>query len=394
MKNWLGSLHKFLFDMKFKLRSMSWQPTDERKRPAGPVIISGFFDEVLGIGRAGRLTVDAFRSAGFEVMQQDLRPLHNGLLTTPPLPFPQGRNATVWLIHANPPEAKIALFSLKVSDWQHLYRIGYWAWESDLAPDAWLNAAPWFHELWVPSVYVQDAFCRAFTTAGMAEYSAKLRVVPHPQPLSPSRPATQESTFRVLTIFDARSGFERKNPTGAIASWLQAFPRPVDGAILTVKSPRDSAFHPEYKALVSLAKGRPDIQFLAKDLSNLEQEALFDSHNSILSLHRGEGFGLPLAEAMARGHCAIATGYSGNLDFMTSENSVLIPWVKVSASNAFNGSRANWAEPDVAAAARALRTLANDPERRQILGNAARRTFQNLNAKQKEMFTNWIWVEY
>jgi glycosyltransferase involved in cell wall biosynthesis len=92
-----------------------------------------------------------------------------------------------------------------------------------------------------------------------------------------------------------------------------------------------------------------------------------------ISLHRSEGYGLTLAEAMALGKPVIATGYSGNMDFMNSENSILVPYDLVSVGDdAFPYSKdARWAQPDIEFAARAMRELSLDSEKRTQLGGLA-----------------------
>lgn len=367
MKSLLAAVHKRLFRLKFALRGRRWAAA-EGSRPAGKrVIVSGFFNEALGIGRAGALTLHALKEAGYEVASEDLRPFDRGLLTSAPASFSMAKGADIWLIHANAPEAEIALFSHDYDAWKHLYRIGYWAWESDLAPVSWISVARWFHEIWVPSRFVADALIRAGLPA------AKLRVVPHAVPVPPQvETRFERGCVRVLTLFDPRSGFDRKNPQGAIDTWLEAFFEPGDGAELIVKSLAGAENYPLFKALQDRAVGRSDIIFLAETLDDDAQARLLNSCDILLSLHRGEGYGLPLAEAMARGLPVIATGWSGNLDFMTDNNSILIPSHRVPASIMYNGPDAQWAEPDVKAAAKVLAGLIHDAARRHALGDQAR----------------------
>jgi glycosyltransferase involved in cell wall biosynthesis len=376
--NLLALIHKTLFALRHAWRSRRWRPAEQRVRPAGGIVVSGFFDEALGIGRAGRLTADALEAAGHAVAREDLRSFDRGLLTRPSSAFPIGRAAATWLIHANPPEARIALFTHDERVWRNMYRIGYWVWESDLAPESWAAMAQWFDEIWTPSQFSADALRAAFITHGRPEDADRLRVLPHPVALA--APASGGGdTVTALALFDPRSGFDRKNPAGAIIAWQTAFPAPAEGMRLIVKSLADAPRHPDYDALLALAGGRPDIVFRAETLDDAAQDALLDGCDILLSLHRAEGFGLPLAEAMARGLVVVATGATGNMQFMTAENSVPVASRPVSASSRYNGPAAKWAEPDITAAAQALRELAANPNLRRSLGDQARKDIATLS---------------
>ncbi len=338
--------------------------------------------EALGIGRAALLNAEALREEGFSVVTEDLRSLQRGLLTRPAGAMPEGDH-NCWLIHANPPEARMALFARQESQWRGLYRIGYWAWESDLAPASWLDCAAYFHELWVPSPFVAEAFARAFAQAGMAGQSAKLRVVPHPVAVPDLAARRSGGPVRVLTLFDPRSSFERKNPAGAISAWIQAFPESSDRAELVVKSLAGAEVYPEFARLKQLVGGRADIDFVCETLDAVAQQAFLQNGDVVLSLHRAEGFGLPLAEAMAAGLAVIATEGTGNGSFMSGETAILIPGRPVPASPLYNGPGARWLEPDIGAAADALRRLVADAELRQGLGQRARDQMKMLRRNWK-----------
>lgn len=375
MKSLLATLHRRLFRLRYAVHARSWTVAEARSRPDQPhFLISGFVSEAFGIGRAARLTVDGLASLGYRVTAHDLRPSQRGLLTRPPRPLPV--QPDIWLIHANPPEARMALV---VHDgWQDLYRIGYWAWESDLAPCDWLEVARWFHEIWVPSRFVRDAFARAFAQGGLDHEAQKLRVVSHPVAIPNLAPRPDPSRVRVLTQFDPNSGFDRKNPEGALRAWLMAFPDASDAAELIIKSHAGASGLAAWQGLKDLAEGRSDIVFIAETLSDADHSALLESCDILLSLHRAEGFGLPLAEAMAAGKAVIATEGTGNSDFMSVDNSILIPATPVPASIMYNGPKAAWQEPDITAAAQALRQLLADSNSPHTLGQRARADMQTL----------------
>lgn len=149
-------------------------------------------------------------------------------------------------------------------------------------------------------------------------------------------------------------------------------------ARLTLKC-RNLSLFPAYAAsLAAIIAGDPRITVLDHSLSETELAALVGSADILLAPHRSEGFGLHLAEAMAAGQCVAATGWSGNLEFMSETNSALIPYrlIPVADETGVYMARqgAVWADPDMEAGARILASLAADPALRRRLGEAARRS--------------------
>ena len=116
------------------------------------------------------------------------------------------------------------------------------------------------------------------------------------------------------------------------------------------------------ETLRAMADGRDDIVFFDGYIPGPERTALIAAADALVSLHRSEGYGLTMAEAMAVGTLAIGTGYSGNLSFMSDQNSVLVPYnlVNVPANTWPYPSSAQWAEPKVGVAASLMRRAATD----------------------------------
>jgi glycosyltransferase involved in cell wall biosynthesis len=117
-------------------------------------------------------------------------------------------------------------------------------------------------------------------------------------------------------------------------------------------------------------RGRPDIVLMDGYLDAIKNATLTALSDCYVSLHRSEGFGLTIAEAMALGKPAIATGYSGNLEFMTSENSYLCPSVRspVGSEREPYPADSYWSEPDVSAAANILRRVYDCREEARVRG--------------------------
>jgi glycosyltransferase involved in cell wall biosynthesis len=144
---------------------------------------------------------------------------------------------------------------------------------------------------------------------------------------------------------------------------------------LVIKSANGDSDAQNREKLRFSIKGRKDIFLVEEYLSRNQLNALVAECQSYISLHRSEGYGLTMAEAMALGKPVIATAYSGNLDFMNNENSILIPYSLVSVGpDAFPyPETSKWAEPDIDKAADAIRKLALDSDYRQNLGAAAKK---------------------
>lgn len=358
------------------LREPCWRRAVASHSP-GPLIVSGFLGEALGVGRAGDATASALEAAGFPVERQSLRPALRSFWRGGPKPAVSDRSGGVWLLHANAPETEVALMSYDPADWKGRYRIGYWAWETTLAPPDWARVAPWMDEIWVPSNFTAEAVGRAFARAGLAQEKAKLRVMPHPVRApsdvraDPERFGLKPGVRHALMMFDARSAFARKNPWGAIDAWVRAFPEARADARLIVKG-SNLATDPSAQAqLCKLARERTDIHLLQDKLSEADLWDLLASIDLLISLHRAEGFGLVPAEAMALGKPVVMTGWSGVTDFADDASAELIASRLVPARDPSGAYRhGQWAEPDLDAAATAIRDLIAHPDRARALGAA------------------------
>ncbi len=378
-----------------KWRSKAWalaRGTDGLR--SGDFVVSSFLNESLGIGRAGRLSAQAFADAGYFITQHDLRPAFRRFLTGgAELPGQGG----VWYIHANPSELLVALMAHAPQSWADRYRIGYWAWETPKAPALWVWAADYLHEIWVPSYYVRDALATAFAAEGRKDLTERVRVMPHPVPVPPVQGHSERSAFRddfgllsglveVLSLFDTKSSAVRKNPWGSIDAWIKAFPIPAETARLTLKVSDLSGDRATEHRLAAILRDREDIRLFADRLSDEDMDRFVASFDILVSLHRSEGFGLPLAEAMAACVPVVATGGSGNADFMTAENACLIPSEPIRISDVDgpytrleNDPDQVWADPDLDVAGQAIRQLVDQPAKRRALGAAGRQAIRDLH---------------
>jgi glycosyltransferase involved in cell wall biosynthesis len=251
-------------------------------------------------------------------------------------------------------------------------RVGYWFWELETFPDTHGDAFDLLDEVWVAS---------EFNRRAIAERTEKpVRIVPLAitAPRAPTRLARRhfslpEGKTIFLASFDFLSVMARKNPVGAISAYIDAF-GPDDGACLVVKSINGDLRPIDRERLRIAASGRPDILLQDGYIGAHEMRALVELTDCVVSVHRAEGFGLNLADAMAVGKPVIATGYSGNLDFMPPDASFLVPYsiTAVGPGAAPYDQDAFWAEPDLAAASNAMRTVMDRPDIARAVGSRAR----------------------
>ena len=240
------------------------------------------------------------------------------------------------------------------------YTIGLWWWEIGYFPEFLHGAFDVVDEVWVGSEFVAEAVA--------AETSKPVHVLPlgielpNAEPLSRAQLGLPEG-FLFLFSFDFLSVFERKNPLGLVEAFKQAF-APGEGPTLVLKSINGDQKLSALEELRLATADRDDILVVDRYLSAAEKNALTATCDAYVSLHRSEGFGLTMAEAMALGKPVIATGYSGNLAFMTEENSYLVPHRLVPIPPGCEPYPAGheWAEPNLEVAAALLRRVYEHPD--------------------------------
>ncbi len=344
-------------------------------------MVSGFLREAKGISQAARLTFAGLTAAGMSPEYHDLRPLLETRQKSV-APFTRDSHGGVWLLHVNAPEGIAALAATNPQIWRSRYRIGYWAYELPRMPAYWARASNAFHEIWTPSRFVAEA-------AIASGVRVPVSVMPHPVALgstrgirSRARFGLDEKHFVVLAMGDLLSSAGRKNLVGAINIYRAAFPEPGPNRLI-VKTHSGTA-HPEFEhAARHAAGGREDVVFLSRQMSPDDVARLIASSDVLLSPHRSEGFGLALAEAFLAGIPALATGWSGNLDFMSDLPELLIRYRLVPVKDAYAVYRApglQWAEPDLEDAMGKLRALAASSDFRHALAARGRSAVEGLTS--------------
>ncbi|MGZ4672307.1 MAG: glycosyltransferase, partial [Ilumatobacteraceae bacterium] len=256
--------------------------------------------------------------------------------------------------------------------------IGYWFWELEHVPLHMRQSIALVDEIWAGSRFVTDAFAAV----------SPVPVHHVPIPISEPRPSSRgRGDFArladvggrpvFLAVFDHLSVTERKNPVGVVDAFRLAFTND-EGPVLVIKTMNGHQRWSSHQRVLAAADGRNDIRVWDETLERADQMALVAAADCMVSLHRSEGLGLHLAEAMWLRTPTIATRYSGNLDFMNDDNSLLIDadLVNVEHGEGVYPPTARWAAPDLDQAADAMRRIADDESLRTQLADAGRNTME------------------
>jgi glycosyltransferase involved in cell wall biosynthesis len=322
------------------------------------VIVVAALGRNNGIASGARLQWNALRQMGVDAELLDVTPsLRNPLFRM------QHRPGSAYVFHTGGPQTASLIGSV-LPHVAKAYRIAYWAWELP-DPPAWADCDRNVAEIWTPS---------AFSRTSLARLSAKpMHVVPHYVPTRPARRRRPDEPFTVLAMADSRSSLSRKNPEGAVRAFRAAFGSSRSARLVLKFTGQDEDIRSLEVSLGDLLVDT-NVKIVKGYLDNAEISALFQSADVLLSLHRAEGFGLPIMEAMAHGVPVVATGWSGNLTFMSAADSHLVPYNLVPVNDAsaiYQGSI--WAEPDLDEAANMLRRLAEQPDYHARFAEAAHR---------------------
>ena len=329
----------------------------EAPLPLVGVNVAAYFDSALGVGEAGRQITGALEAHGLPTA---LAPLRHGSAAHAAgdaggAADLRSARYPINLVCANADAIPAVIDQLGPSFFEGRYTIGLWWWEVDQFPERWARSFDHVDEVWVGSRFVADA---------LAPVSPRpvLRV---PLPLSARRPEPLTrwelglpEGFLFLFMFDYDSVFERKNPLAAVEAFGRAFPTGGDAALVlkTLGSER----HPDaHRRLLAAAAARRGVTVIDSYLAPSRRDSLLAACDCYVSLHRSEGFGLTIAEAMLLERPVIVTGYSGPLDYLTPANSLLVDFelVPVGPGHDPYPPDAVWAEPDLDHAAALMRAV-------------------------------------
>ncbi len=326
----------------------------DRARPFG-VNLFGYFDTESGVGEVARGLAAMLRAADLphallNVEQDWLRRGDRrlrGFSTTQPY--------AVDLLAVNADQAPQVARGFGLAPGDGRYRIGYWFWELSRLPPSLAASAAWFHELWTASEFCRDALAEA---TSLPTYKVLPALVAAPAGLRTRAALGFGDEFVVLFVFDAASIVKRKNPGALISAFRRAF-QPHEPARLVLKTVNAS---PRQRAAFARLAGPARVEVRDGYVPHGEVLDLLAGCDAYASLHRSEGLGLTLLDALLLGKPVVATRYSGVTEFFDGPGTHPVAHRLVSLPRAHGPypRGAEWADPDVADAARRLREVYDD----------------------------------
>jgi 2-polyprenyl-3-methyl-5-hydroxy-6-metoxy-1,4-benzoquinol methylase len=328
-------------------------------KPKPGVNLIGYLSAARGVGEAARQVDAALRESDLPVATIDAPtdagelPVALGSLGEKDHPY----DFNLICVNADMLPAVAVAAGRQLFEGRHT--AGLWFWEVTDFPEQWFGAFNDLDEVWVASDHIAGALR---PVSPIPIETVRMPIAPAPAAAMDRAELGMPEGYCFLFVFDYRSVFRRKNPLGLVAAFCQAF-EPGEGPSLVIKSICGEEFPAEREALAAAVADRPEIVLIEEKIPVAAKNAMIATCDCYVSLHRSEGLGLTMGEAMHFGRPVIATGYSGNLDFMTEENSFLVRHspTKIGPDAPPYPADGEWAEPDVEHAAELMRRVYEDP---------------------------------
>ena len=316
--------------------------------------VLGFFTAEHGVGEAARVLTSTLQAAGVPVSTidyTDTQSRREHLFDCDNV----SRNK-VLMMAVNADHLNEAHRRLDRKFFRKRYVIGQWFWELEEAPQWFGPAFAHVDELWAPTRFIETMLRKHAPSQVQVKYVPLPVVTPQVDASISRSRFGLDDRYMFLFAFDFMSVMKRKNPLALIEAFCSAFAEG-EGPMLVIKAINGDKRLVERNMLRDAVRKRSDIVLIDEYFTKVETSTLTSLADCYVSLHRSEGLGLTMSEAMTLGRPVIATGYSGNLDFLSGANSFIVPGLRVKVGHGAEGysPEAMWMEPNVSEAAKYMR---------------------------------------
>lgn len=333
----------------------------------------GLLRAQMGLGQSSRLLADMIENSKYPLSLYDFK-LGSALMSsedhTLDDKITDELKYNINLIHINPDEMKLLYTRMDAAAWKKRYNIAFWLWELEEIPESWKTYFPLLDEIWTPSEFISQSL-RKVTDLPVTTIPYCVKA-PTESQYTRTYFKLPEDKFLFLAMYDSNSTRERKNPMGVIRAFKKAF-SPDDknvGLVLKVNNAREE----DMTLLKGMLKDYDNIYYVTEIMSKVEVNSLIKAADVFVSLHRAEGFGLVMAEAMLNGTPVIATNWSSNTEFMNENVACMVDYKFTKLENDCPPYKkgAVWADPDVCQAAAFMKKLYSDRDFYHQLSDDAR----------------------
>lgn len=335
------------------------EPFKKNKFPDGINLI-GFIRGEIGLGQSCRLLADAVNHSEIKFTIYNYEQISSMRFkdSTWDEKITNTTPYNINLIHLNPPDLALSHVTLKNDMWDYKYNIAFWLWELEEFPEEWENCFKFVDEIWTPSEFASNSMRKK------TDLPVHTMVYPISAPVNELYDREYfklpNDKFLFLCMYDSNSTIERKNPTGAIRAFIKAFNKNEInvGLVVKINNPQKN----DIDIINNLVKEYENVFIITDIMTKVEVNSLIKNVDVLVSLHRAEGFGLPLAEAMLLGIPTIATNWSSNTEFMSNETACLIDYKLITLEHdcAMYKKGNRWADPDLQQAANYMKKLYED----------------------------------
>ena len=343
------------------------------------VLFVGYSEADLGLGVTFRNMLSALDSSD---LRFSIHPFNRNVETRFVGPFLESRYDLdgiydINVIYVAPDQLPHVLSKLNKQVRSARYNILRTYWELPLAPVRWGKTLRQFDELWVPNRFVADAFRLIF--------DRPINIIPVcvnvERTTTHNRPhfRLEDDAFYFLFSFDYYSFTARKNPLGVVQAFIYAFPHLYTKVRLIIKARGPETLDvttAQFLANISTFDKR--IGYLNQSIARNEMLSLLSCCDCYISLHRSEGFGMGMAEAMALGKPVIGTDFSGSREFLNADTGFPVPClVRPLIDGEYpDWQGQHWAEPDLTRAVDLMRFVVDNPSERERRGLRGQREIE------------------